>query len=109
MGGPVGEHNLDLVLGFENVWDLGGVLKHGTDLEVEVEVQLELELVTAVFLVALVPLHLLADLAVVELEIAELHADCLARLHGGWWVQDPPSEAHDLAWDWMEVSERCYH
>lgn len=99
VGGPVGEHNLDLVLGLESVWDLGDVLKHGTDSEVEVEVEVEvqLELVTAVFLVALVPFHLLVDLAVVELEIAELHADCLVRLHGEWWLQEPPSEAHDLA------------
>lgn len=88
MGAPLDEHNLDLVLGLENVWDHEDVLKHGSGSEVEVEVQPEL--VTAVFLVALVPFHLLVDPGVIELGIAELHADCLGELHGEWWLQEPP-------------------
>ena len=99
VGDPVGEHKLDLALGLENVRDLGGVSKRWTGSEVEVQP----ELVTAVFLVALVPFHSLVDPGVIELEIAEHHADCLAGLHGEWWwLQDPPSEAHDLAWDLLE-------
>ena len=82
MGAPWDEHSLDLVLGLENVWDLGDVLKNGSGSEVEVELQPEL--VTAVFLVALVPFHLLVDPGVIELEIAELHADCLGGLHDEW-------------------------
>lgn len=70
VGGPTGEHTLDLVLGLENVSEL--------------EVERQLELVTAVSLVAVAPVHLLVDPGVVEPETAEVHADCLEELDGEW-------------------------
>ncbi len=82
------------------------MLKLGIDSEVEVEVEVQLEPATAVSLVAPVPVHLLGEF---EREIAELRADCLEGLYGEWWFQDPPSEAHDLAWALLEDPERCCH
>ena len=108
VGVRMGERNFDLVLGLENVWEPGGVLKLEIGSEVEVEVQLELA--TAVSLVALAPVHLLVDPGEVEPEIVELHADCLEGSDGELGgFQYPPSEAHDLAWALLEGPERCCH
>lgn len=90
--GPMGENNLDLVLGLEDV------------LKLEAEM---LGLVIAVSLVALVPNRSPVDPAGVGLETADLHADCLEESNGEWWFRDPPSEAHDPVLVLLEVPERC--
>ena len=66
----------------------------GSELGVEVEVEL-LELATTVSLFALAQVRFLVYPALSELEISELRADYSAELSGGWWFQEPPSEAHD--------------
>lgn len=94
----MGDHNLDLVLGLENVMGLG----IGSELEVEMLGQ-----VIAVSLVALVPIRSPVGPVVVGLGIADLHADCLEEWNGEWWFRDPPSEAHDPILALLEAPERC--
>ena len=54
------------------------------ELELEFELQLEPEPAIAVSPVALAPRHLSLYPGVAELEIVELHADCLEELSGDW-------------------------
>ncbi|KAL9131520.1 MAG: hypothetical protein Q9175_006744, partial [Cornicularia normoerica] len=66
VGGRMGEHKLELVLGLETVLELGNMF----ELEIGSELEVQLELAKAVSLAALAPIHLLVDPGVIELEIA---------------------------------------
>ena len=104
---------MELVLDLEDVLELGGLVELEADSELEpesaVQLEMELELETVVSLVALAPVHLLLDLGGAELEIWELHADCLGGFDGARRLQRILSEVQDLAWISQVEPESCCH
>ena len=100
-GGLLGKE-MELVLDLEDVLELGDLVELEPDSEFELEsavrLEMELELETVVSLVAPAPIHLLLDPGGAELEISELHADCLGGFDGARRLQKILSEVQDLAW-----------
>ena len=104
---------MNLVLYLEYVSGLGDLVEREADSELEpesaVQSEMELELETVVSLVALAPIHLLLGPGGAELEISELHADCLGGFDGARRLQRILSEVQDLAWISQVESENCCH